>query len=48
MSIVRDAENDLKTIARAVAKRRMELMKNFKIESDEDYQGLGEMFPEDE
>lgn len=41
-------ENNLNLIERTKSERRMKLLDNFKIETDEDYQELGEMFSEDE
>ena len=41
-------ETDLRLIIKPISERRMKMLKDFKIESDEDYKELGEMFPEDE
>ncbi len=41
-------ENNLNLIEQSKSERLMKLLDNFKIETDEDYQELGEMFSEDE
>lgn len=41
-------ESDLNLIIKPISERRMELLKEMKIETDEDYNEMGKMFDEDE
>ncbi len=43
-----EEEEDLHLTIKPITARRMKLLEDFRIERDEDYRELGEMFSEDE